>query len=117
MFLVKNNLIEGLKKLEYRGYDSVGIALVNNNKAIDILKSEGKIDDFLSKYKNNKSDGQIGIGHTRWATHGIPSDNKQPALPTLPKKLNKPEDDKVNLPKLPIKNQWKYIKLNDIQWK
>ena len=53
--LVKNNLIEGLKKLEYRGYDSVGIALVNNNKAIDILKSEGKIDDFLSKYKNNKS--------------------------------------------------------------
>lgn len=67
----KEILIEGLKNLEYRGYDSAGIALKNNNE-IQIIKSVGKISNLEIKI-NNKSliDTNLGIAHTRWATHGV----------------------------------------------
>lgn len=66
-------LYDGLKKLEYRGYDSSGIA-VNDGLNIDVVKKKGKIGFLKDSIKNDINGGKIGIGHTRWATHGKPSD-------------------------------------------
>jgi glucosamine--fructose-6-phosphate aminotransferase (isomerizing) len=65
-------IIKGLKRLEYRGYDSAGIALFNGG--LNIYKKKGKVAELEEFLKNEKLDSTIGIGHTRWATHGEPSD-------------------------------------------
>ena len=73
-------LINGLSKLEYRGYDSAGIAVVNNGE-IEVRKFKGRLANLANNIKEHPVEGSMGIGHTRWATHGAPSDvNSHPHL-------------------------------------
>ena len=69
---VSSNIINSLKRLEYRGYDSAGLATLNNNLIIE-KKCSGRVEQLEKIIFENPVEGNIGIGHVRWATHGIPN--------------------------------------------
>ena len=80
-------LINGLLALEYRGYDSAGIAVLNNNSSnennyqLEIVKDKGRVNNLKNNDKIKDLIGNVGIAHTRWATHGIPSkENSHPHI-------------------------------------
>ena len=72
---VADILVEGLRRLEYRGYDSSGVAVIDNDSNLNRVRRLGKVQELADALTLTPTAGGTGIAHTRWATHGVPSEN------------------------------------------
>ena len=77
-------LLEGLKRLEYRGYDSAGVAVFTNNGTLERMRRNGKVAELEQALAGEPLAGRLGIAHTRWATHGAPCERNATRISPVP---------------------------------
>ena len=82
-------LVEGLRRLEYRGYDSAGVAVIDGGGAIGRVRVSGKVAELVRSLEAHPLRGGLGIAHTRWATHGVPSEANAPPRPRRAQSLRR----------------------------